>query len=293
MTAVEYAQAQEFDQLRKIMKGPGSHVFAGFNEAPINFPPTFKYDVLHTLRGRKGKSKLNRRVLSEVEEQEKEHSSLMPRDKALENDGPAESGSMVSRSTRGLDNGSSSSSSDSESESDQDQSLVDLAKVAAKKARRRWYTAFKSAPALSSPVMQTDGNTQSSIASKVSIGRAASSAKQGVASKDGSVAADKESVLSRATSGKDKKANTGLSERSGTIMAPPMGTRATTSMDIPRKATGADSSLGSAPLIRSISTKSGVGSKTTLKDSINDEEALDIEDVGVYDTSSKQRVPSW
>lgn len=44
----EYAQAFEFDQLNALMKQGKS--FIGFNEAPINFPPTFKYDVLRTLK---------------------------------------------------------------------------------------------------------------------------------------------------------------------------------------------------------------------------------------------------
>jgi hypothetical protein len=50
--------------------------FVGFNEAPINFPPTFKYDVLRTLKGGKKRSfGANRKhsaeranQLSEVEE---------------------------------------------------------------------------------------------------------------------------------------------------------------------------------------------------------------------------------
>ncbi|EGN98984.1 hypothetical protein SERLA73DRAFT_122843 [Serpula lacrymans var. lacrymans S7.3] len=44
----EYEQALAFDQLRKQMET--NSTFAGFREASINFPPTFKYDVLRTLR---------------------------------------------------------------------------------------------------------------------------------------------------------------------------------------------------------------------------------------------------
>ncbi|KAH9945499.1 DNase I-like protein [Epithele typhae] len=50
----EYEQALEFDQLRKVMAY--GTAFAGFNEAPINFPPTFKYDVLRTLKRSRQKS---------------------------------------------------------------------------------------------------------------------------------------------------------------------------------------------------------------------------------------------
>ncbi len=38
-----YDDALEFDQLRKIMREP-ENVFNGFQEAPIVFPPTFKYE---------------------------------------------------------------------------------------------------------------------------------------------------------------------------------------------------------------------------------------------------------
>lgn len=73
----EYAQALAFDQLTNLMKD--SKVFNGFKEAAINFPPTFKYDVLRTLKNSKRrKSPLGRwqrsdersRSLTEVEKKE-------------------------------------------------------------------------------------------------------------------------------------------------------------------------------------------------------------------------------
>lgn len=45
MSTKSYSTALEFDQLRKVMKEPDS-VFQGFEEAPIHFPPTYKYDAL-------------------------------------------------------------------------------------------------------------------------------------------------------------------------------------------------------------------------------------------------------
>ncbi|TFK70303.1 DNase I-like protein [Pluteus cervinus] len=48
ITHNRFQDALEFDQLQAIMKG-GSD-FVNFREAPINFPPTFKYDVLRTLK---------------------------------------------------------------------------------------------------------------------------------------------------------------------------------------------------------------------------------------------------
>lgn len=46
----EYAQALAFDQLRNVMQR--GEAFVGFNEASIDFPPTFKYDVLRSRRSK-------------------------------------------------------------------------------------------------------------------------------------------------------------------------------------------------------------------------------------------------
>ncbi|KAI9440235.1 DNase I-like protein [Lactarius psammicola] len=51
----EYAQALAFDQLYNIMRN--GQAFVGFREAPINFPPTFKYDVLRTIKHKHKNSK--------------------------------------------------------------------------------------------------------------------------------------------------------------------------------------------------------------------------------------------
>ncbi|KAI0784455.1 hypothetical protein C8Q75DRAFT_778933 [Abortiporus biennis] len=82
----EFAQAFAFDQLHRAMES--GEAFQGFHEAPINFPPTFKYDVLRTIK--RGKSQMSRsssrrtqkpppidliphtKLLSEIEEQERE-----------------------------------------------------------------------------------------------------------------------------------------------------------------------------------------------------------------------------
>ncbi|TFK28188.1 DNase I-like protein [Coprinopsis marcescibilis] len=48
----DYAQALTFDQLQKLMRDDTKE-FSGFKEAPINFAPTFKYDVLRTLKQKK------------------------------------------------------------------------------------------------------------------------------------------------------------------------------------------------------------------------------------------------
>jgi hypothetical protein len=50
----EWTRALAFDQLRNIMQS--GEAFVGFNEGPIEFPPTFKYDVLRTIKKGKRKS---------------------------------------------------------------------------------------------------------------------------------------------------------------------------------------------------------------------------------------------
>ncbi|KAI5985990.1 hypothetical protein EDD15DRAFT_2200365 [Pisolithus albus] len=50
----EYAQALAFDQLKQQMNGPA---FSGFHEASIDFPPTFKYDVVGRSKTKRLRSK--------------------------------------------------------------------------------------------------------------------------------------------------------------------------------------------------------------------------------------------
>lgn len=52
---LEYAQALAFDQLYNIMRN--GQAFVGFREGTIKFPPTFKYDVLRTIRHKRRRSK--------------------------------------------------------------------------------------------------------------------------------------------------------------------------------------------------------------------------------------------
>lgn len=69
----DYAQALAFDQLHNLMQN--GQAFDGFREGPINFAPTFKYDVLRILKRSKTKGSRHRRKpdtqknrsLSEVE----------------------------------------------------------------------------------------------------------------------------------------------------------------------------------------------------------------------------------
>ncbi|KAI9001520.1 DNase I-like protein [Trametes punicea] len=79
----DYEQALEFDQLRKVMAT--CNAFAGFQEAPIRFPPTFKYDVYKRSRHRSFKrpptkpisAVRHEKLLSEVAEQEPEGTNVL------------------------------------------------------------------------------------------------------------------------------------------------------------------------------------------------------------------------
>lgn len=53
---LEYEQALAFDQLYNIMRN--GQAFVGFREATIGFPPTFKYDVLRTTRHKRKRSRI-------------------------------------------------------------------------------------------------------------------------------------------------------------------------------------------------------------------------------------------
>lgn len=57
----KYDQALAFDQLGKVLKE--GEAFRGFREAPIHFPPTYKYDVLKTLKIKRSKTQTSVRSL--------------------------------------------------------------------------------------------------------------------------------------------------------------------------------------------------------------------------------------
>ncbi|TFY82780.1 hypothetical protein EWM64_g1237 [Hericium alpestre] len=101
----EYAQALSFDQLFNIMRN--GKAFVGFHEAPINFPPTFKYDVLRTLKHKRKQSKYSSRLLVDETHDERpeeatyEESSQKPesRDSSEEEEVIGEAASAVSTAT--------------------------------------------------------------------------------------------------------------------------------------------------------------------------------------------------
>ncbi|KAG6856305.1 hypothetical protein H0H87_005720 [Tephrocybe sp. NHM501043] len=105
MSRKEYAQALAFDQLTNLMRS--GEAFVGFCEAPISFPPTFKYDVLRTLKHAKRRgSRMDRwrrpgersHRLTEVEEKELEELEKLKAAEEQEEDGEGEEGASVASS---------------------------------------------------------------------------------------------------------------------------------------------------------------------------------------------------
>ncbi|CBQ70635.1 conserved hypothetical protein [Sporisorium reilianum SRZ2] len=60
----KYDQALAFDQLGKVLKD--GEVFRGFREAPIRFPPTYKYDVLKTLKIKRSRTQTSVRSAMDI-----------------------------------------------------------------------------------------------------------------------------------------------------------------------------------------------------------------------------------
>ena len=100
----DFAQALEFDQLKFLMKE--GTILNGFDEGRIDFPPTFKYDVLRTSkRSKRQTSKVNRldppgrrlarftevneRDIEETEEEDIEGASLASSIMTSFNSGPS------------------------------------------------------------------------------------------------------------------------------------------------------------------------------------------------------------
>ncbi|KAJ9477521.1 Inositol polyphosphate phosphatase [Pseudozyma hubeiensis] len=60
----KYDQALAFDQLGKVLKD--GDAFKGFKEAPIHFPPTYKYDVLSTLKLKRSRTQTSTRSAIDI-----------------------------------------------------------------------------------------------------------------------------------------------------------------------------------------------------------------------------------
>ncbi|KAI0249898.1 hypothetical protein BJV78DRAFT_1362618 [Lactifluus subvellereus] len=249
--ALEYAQALAFDQLYNIMRN--GQAFVGFREAPIDFPPTFKYDVLRS----KHRRRLSRRRqdagevvmppshppdAEEESDPEKRHDS----DMSSEDDTTGELASVISSGTTYSQRDYVSDEEDNDSDAESNYlrrrmasgGLVKrLSMSAAQRAKSKW-AEFLHAPSPPRLIRSRRANTPA--------------------------------PQPKGTSQNFRSVPT----------TPLLGERAAPSAD-----RAPDSFLPSAPSLRSLarSSRSFAGDGTVEDD----------DDRGVYDSSSKQRVPSW
>lgn len=269
MVAVEYEQALAFDQLRNIMRN--GQAFTGFNEGPINFPPTFKYDVLRSLKRSKSRKERERPAhtfgLSEVEEREIEDND--EDDDSEEGEGEGDATSVTSGWPMSIQSRRTNGENEEEDYFQHASSVPPSPKppsaaVAAQmvqkgvsKAKAKWIS------------LLTPGATGSPI--DPSFGRPAS-------------------LLSSA------------SKRMSTLTLPPLNSKTTpNSPTLPSTPSIAVHGMKHSKSAPSASTSSGVRKTSSSKrptstksgKGAEDTESEDEVDKGVYDSSSKQRVPSW
>ncbi|KAK7454606.1 hypothetical protein VKT23_011358 [Stygiomarasmius scandens] len=248
----DYAQALAFDQLKSLMDN--GRAFVGFHEAPINFPPTFKYDVLRTLkRAKRRGSKFERlrhssekiQRLTEVEE--KELAAHEIEEDEADKDSDQDAASLVSStftSMHSRHNGDGTQDEDYPTSARMTRSAsVPGSKVslslAVHKAKNKWIS-------LLSPTTPSSPNKW--LKSKQSLLDQPSDSVNDLKPKEST---DNLKILVHGSE--------------GNLVA------------------DQEMLMSSAPRLSSVNSSNSVQS--------DDED--DLDDKGVYDTSSKKRVPSW
>ena len=264
----DYSQALGFDQLQNLRQR--GDAFVGFNEADIHFPPTFKYDVMRTTKRLKSKparsAKLDS-VLAENPLMEEPEIHVDDVDAEVETGdcyGDDDAGSLVSSNTTSINY-----RLPLEREPVEDDylsrahvlpastgNLVQKVKTmgAVQKSRTKWLDRF-------SPIPPSLLPNNKSISSPI-------------LSPSHSKWSDKLKKSSREDLSEQK--SPALSSRMAST-PPTLDTSSTKSSNISKSI---DRSLFGPPL-----------SRTDLSKSTSDEEV--DEGRGVYDSSSKKRVPSW
>jgi len=251
----DYAQALAFDQLRKLMQeGKG---FVGFNEGPINFAPTFKYDVLRTLKRSKTKgSRHNWKFNAERPNPLYEVEELDRDDDEDEGDDDGEGGEGASMTS------SVWTSVHSKAPTDGDDSDF-----------------FTSSPAqaVSTP----------NLAHKISVAAAAHKAKTKWLALLAPVSAPSTPTTMW------RKPKHGGTMPSAPSVKEPISARSST--DIGAKPSAHAKSTASPELTSNRLSRPRAPIRSTSMKSVQQsgDEDTDEEDKGVYDSSNKKRVPSW
>ncbi|KAF7424338.1 hypothetical protein PC9H_009645 [Pleurotus ostreatus] len=255
----DYANALAFDQLRQLLETKQS--FVGFNEANIDFPPTFKYDVLRTLKRPKHKSKKISYstsaipMLSEVEERylERERPRQEDREDARDRASIASSAYTSIHTRRGSD-------VDDEDEDQCDASTSSPTRlrfgrrvslhIAAHKVKEQWL-ALLASPRAHRPAMGDKPLKSPSLQPRPPAPPIADALSTSVSLPIGSINISVGSVP-------EERSQSTLARKS--LLQPP-------------------------EMTRMLSARS---SRNDMEEDSGDEE-----DKGVYDSSHKKRVPSW
>lgn len=277
----EYAQALAFDQLRKIMEA--GQAFIGFQEGRIDFPPTFKYDVLRTVKRSKhslkrpakavvAESLAHDKMLTEIEEQEREErEGLLRADEGDDDDEGGEATSIASSMYTSVGSRQTGDADDREADPEEPEEF------------------FTFSP---DTIASTRANAQSGNAvHKILAVSAAHKAKakwMSIVHKHGHHRPWNK--LRRKVDG-DQHPQTPLSPsfavRSATLLTTPEPTPGTSSTQI------AGDEVDDKYLKPIRTSGSGRNSPTKSRRKSDEMEEPEDEDKGVYDSSHKQRVPSW
>lgn len=290
----DYEQALEFDQLRKVMAT--GDWFSGFREAAIRFPPTFKYDVYKRSRHRSFKRPPSKplssgvkhdKLLSEVVEQEHE-GTVMPEERASpqgmeaerddeEGEYDGEAASVVSSVWTSVRSRQTDFDQDEEPESSPPSaggfgqsppasaSATNLlvhkmwTAAAAHKAKQKWVSIWSAA---SSPTSQGHGQVQRQK--------------------------KRHKWRQSWSSAKSPPPSRRASENTTEEMPPPTPSTAVDPAD-PRQTTAGRNKEFQAALLDAANARP----HKHLALSENNVDLEEEEEKGVYDSSHKQRVPSW
>lgn len=279
---LEYQRALEFDELSRLLRTDPA--FHGFAESTINFPPTFKYDILkrgHSSRSlyrhgrhRSGKKQLNR-DLSEVEEKEDIQTAG---EEGSDDSGDEDEGDVTSFVSSMITSFRSKDTTDVEDQDPSDEEDEALR------------------PAAQNAIVNAGG---SGGVNKILHHPAAQKAKLKWLSLISSRSTSPNPTPSESPQ-KGEKVPSPKKIKTQSLVLPRFivnTPRNSSSIDAPRPV-----SMGGSPLLgRSTSSKTTPGTSLGKdKDKDKDKESLKKKDVedgddlkGVYDSSSKQRVPSW
>lgn len=286
--------------------------FVGFNEGPINFPPTFKYDVLRTIKQRrspKANSSKHTLVLSEVEEKTDAHGSV-------EDEHEQEGGDSVSVLSSAWASGlsrrtsrSSSSSSESGKTKEKDKEIEIAATNArlnangspssvsgilqvAHKTKAKWLNLVH----ISSPSKELDGPLPPSSAPAL-VTRAKSLTRRFSIKKPQRSATLAESKVQSVEPNETLSTHHAVTSSTSVPAGDGGHTSASlTAEDTPRKSTSSlttDIVKGSSEFVSKIAKNVSRSPVTRRGHHNRDEQTTEVLSKGIYDSSSKQRVPSW